>query len=313
MPLLCLEGVDGSGKSTLAGQLESELKSDLDVVQLHRGPLHGDPLQEYALSVASSATHRTIICDRWHWGELVYGPIYRGESKIDTAKFRWLELWMLAHGTQVYHVTQPESVILSRLRSRGEDFIDLSDVSRISSGFTAVASRSPLYGGDLSPEGDTSELVKSVGQSFRYHASRPNEITARYKSFIGDPLPRALLVGDTPGGGGDADNRAFLPGSGNSGEYLLTALPETFWPTVAIANSACESGRLGELVDDLYQPAVIALGQAAHQRLDEEGVPHAGVPHPQWVRRFKHSDRERYGQLIVEVSRTGEQRFQWPH
>src|SRR4051812_24466763 len=115
-----LEGVDGSGKTTLAEAVAKELQNRYPDAQhelFHRGPPERHPLDEYAFDIEDyrpgAGVH--VVADRWHYGELIYGPIYRGKSELGTSGFRWLELFLKARGVAVWHVTQSLDTLHQRL------------------------------------------------------------------------------------------------------------------------------------------------------------------------------------------------------
>jgi hypothetical protein len=130
--------------------------------------------------------------------------------------------------------------------------------------------------------------------------------------YIGSPRPRVLLVGDKrndPSG----PILPFYPAKGNSGDYLLSNLPDPFWKSVGIVNGTelCSS-MLGTLWVVLGRPPVVALGRMAEKSIaglcDEIPRSHVSVvPHPQYVRRFHHHDGQEYGRAIERLSWGGEE------
>lgn len=312
--LIVLEGVDGSGKSSLADAIAAALGKR--VQQYHHGPLKQDPLQEYVLLsyndyIPGQGTH--LVIDRLHWGELVYGPLYRGASALTVPQFRWIELWMMSRGATTWRVSGPLETILARLQARGEDFLQTEHVQQVIDGFAAVEKLAPTAAGLLEPQGDTTDMVHQVIALARYMESRANDIAARYPSFIGDTIPHTLLVGDVRGGKPPhPTTSAFLPVNGNSGAFLLDSLDDDWWRNIAVVNGVEEGERLPQLIEDLYGPQVVALGRNASNALKKHKIAHGSVPHPQKVRRFHNKLKTRYGRLIREVARTGEAHISWP-
>lgn len=76
---IALEGPDGAGKSTLA-QAIADATPGTEIV--HFSQLKQNPLDEYvyALEDYSPGKGGNLVTDRWHIGEDIYGPLYRGES-----------------------------------------------------------------------------------------------------------------------------------------------------------------------------------------------------------------------------------------
>lgn len=121
MPIIILEGIDGSGKTTLATHLK-EL-SPWPATIIHRGPIQTSVFEEYVAPLFEVDTDELLIADRWHLSELIYGPIYRGESLIDEVALGEIES-MLSHlGAARLVVSPPIAEVSKRLKARGEDFL----------------------------------------------------------------------------------------------------------------------------------------------------------------------------------------------
>lgn len=315
---IALEGVDGSGKSSLATAVAAEIRRrepDSIVQEIHRGPLARPPLDEYVHDVAdyTPTSNRHVVADRWHWGEEVYGPIYRDRSSATLAQFRWTELWLASRGANVWHVTQPLDRLQARLESRGEDFLRPEHVDLVRSMFADVAEQAVTHTGTIEPEGDTSDLVKRIVDRGVYSEHSAGTLTHRYPSYVGSLLPHTLLVGEKRGGEPPyVTTSAFMPVNGNSGDLLLSSLPADWWRGVALVNGVDEGDNLTALVDELAGPRVVALGRAASDVLLDLDIDHGGVPHPAYVRRFHNKKKIEYGILVREHARTGDMKFSWP-
>lgn len=85
--LIVIEGPDGSGKTTIGRRAFDLLSEDGSTEIRHFGAPRKDPLIEYAEAFDgyTPGAGRHLIVDRLHWGELVYGPIFRGETKLGHA------------------------------------------------------------------------------------------------------------------------------------------------------------------------------------------------------------------------------------
>lgn len=105
MILIIFEGVDNLGKSTIISKLTEMYKADNDIMYMHfKNPPKGieNPLayQELSFTQAMSKcsyisntetmlknTNKNIVFfDRSHFGEYVYGPIYRNEEPEEIIK-----------------------------------------------------------------------------------------------------------------------------------------------------------------------------------------------------------------------------------
>ena len=121
MPIIILEGIDGSGKTTLATHLK-EL-SPWPATIIHRGPIQTSVFEEYVAPLFEVDTDELFIADRWHLSELIYGPIYRGESLIDEEMFDQIETALNHLGVIRIVVSPGLTEVSKRLKARGEDFL----------------------------------------------------------------------------------------------------------------------------------------------------------------------------------------------
>ena len=299
--LIIVEGCDGVGKSTFVRSLVDTISEPVDV--LHRGVPKRHPLQEYErdIEVYRSGEGRHIICDRWHWGELIYGPMFRGESKLGLAGWYHIELFLKARGALTVHLTHDADTALGRVMARGDDYVpaDKRTISRLLQEYAGRSFSTLTETRTVTDPGDT-EVLSAVLQ-----AQLLEEETTRlskYKSLIGAPTPSYLILGEKKGSLhlGDHD-AAFVPYSSTSGRFLLEALPREILEDCAIANALEED--VAKLWSDLERPAVIALGYKARRACQEAAIPHTYEYHPQYVRRFAHSKQAAYGQMIASKLR----------
>lgn len=311
-----LEGVDGSGKSTLAAEVKSQIEQQaLGQVELrHCGPLKRDPLDEYALDVEDyrPGGPEHVVADRWHLGERIYGPLYRGKSQVDTAKWRWLELFLMSRGAVTFVLDPDLDLLQRRLSERGEDFLKAWDVLRVVETYRELTHVTPTLGSLISVSGDLGSFTAQEIVDTATMADSQTWLLQRFPSYIGGPFPGVLLLGDKRNlnSGVVRTRSAFLPVNGNSGTFLLESLPDHLWSAVGLANSAEENVR--ELHHSLRQPDVVTLGRRAHEIAVKNDVPHAALPHPQYVRRFYYSEQEKYGQMIQELAGTEKELLSWP-
>lgn len=297
--LIILEGVDGAGKSTTADAIARLLPG---ATRLHKGPMTADAITEYEDPLASyrpgSETH--VICDRWHVGELVYGPVLRGKARMTLAERRHIDLFLAARGAVVVHVTASMSTIRQRLSTRGDDLVTLDQIDELNDRYFDVVQHLDVVHGRLYTEADENiyaQLQVLAGTALA-HEMRTAPLV-EFPTYIGAANPTLLLLGerrntfDRPS--------AFVPAPNTSGAYLLEHLPEDVFATwLGIAN-ACEED-IGKLWETLGRPAVVALGRAAAEQCRQAELPHGVVPHPQYVRRFHHHHGRRYGAMIREAA-----------
>jgi thymidylate kinase len=112
-----LIGSDGAGKSTIAEGLSEILGYPVE----HHGPVksHEEGYHEYFNCVRN--TDYSVIKDRFHEGERIFAPIYRG---YEAEYFPYLEQELMEKFNVVLVlIYAPFPVIKQRLEERGEDFV----------------------------------------------------------------------------------------------------------------------------------------------------------------------------------------------
>ena len=269
--LIIIEGCDGVGKTTLAEALAdkiTELGEPTEV--LHYGPPVRHPLDEYEEDLVGYAPGNglSIITDRYHLGELVYAPLYRkgsplgGYSGVGRAH---VELFLAARGAVVVHVDGNERDVRSRLVERGEDYLDLKDISTVLQDFRkAVATsilptvRVPMFWGPA----DVHRILLYAGskEQMAYYSWSPG--------YVGPLNPKQLFVT------AERSEVPFVPYEDSDAESLMTAIG---WR--ALAHSGfCNAFKadLNKLVSQ-YRPIVIAVGKGASRMLDHRRIQHGVV------------------------------------
>jgi len=145
MPIIILEGVDGSGKSTLANKLAAAgEKAGLNVIREHRGPIKQTVIEEYVKPLFEIGPNDLLIADRWHVGELIYGPLYRGISLAKPHLEAIEGLLDMLHAVRVI-VTAPLPVIRNRLEARGEDYLKPEHVEHVHGAYIDFGLRNDYY------------------------------------------------------------------------------------------------------------------------------------------------------------------------
>lgn len=130
MPIVIIEGIDGSGKSTLANMIEEVAEHKYKVIRTHRGPMKGSVVEEYVAPLFEVAADELLIADRWHVGEMIYGPIYRGISYVDSV-LEHIENILNDLGAVKLVMLTPKEIIQDRISSRGEDYLKPEDFDQV--------------------------------------------------------------------------------------------------------------------------------------------------------------------------------------
>ena len=310
---IAVEGTDASGKSSLCAEIARQLEERGPVRTIHQGRPQEESrlwvLNEYGASIENTDfLNEYWVADRWHWGEATYAPLKRPHTCVNDnygllgiPGWRWVEMVLASRGVSQFWLYQPLDVIQMRLRGRGDDYVTEQDLETIIGLYTTAAKSTHGLAGTITPPPDSIDEIPNLAAALIEIATKrvyDAEFLREFPEYIGAVKPKALLVGD------DRINKdgtilPFMPYNGNSGDYLLSALPETLWREVGVVNSDdVKNMRFIELWMALGQPQIVALGRMAEKRLLRSGVSSADIivaPHPQYVRRFHHHDRVEYG------------------
>lgn len=312
--LILIEGVDLAGKSTLAKRLYdvvTEREPEALVRTLHRGKPMASPLDDYELDIEEyipgSGTH--IICDRWHLGEGVYGPLLRMDSLLNPPS-RWhIEAFLRSRGALLVMAETPDDDELRRrYDARGEDLLTFDELKVADFLFNHHLAKSflPYIKAPITYDG-LDALVEDIIKSAQLLESRAAAVS-QFRTYIGPVHPRILLLGDRQNLSDAARKRhsyhvtAFTPWPDSSGYFLINAMDPLTARDIGIANMFELDVR--KLVNVLGPEHLVSLGNAAHEMCVAYGMPeqlgsnYHKVPHPQYVRRFFNRRVAEYGKAL---------------
>lgn len=327
--LIIIEGPDGAGKTTLAGAIEEEASRQKIAVfrRSARPPRPPDrnPFEEYEATLLREPLGRPgneilrqdllVIQDRWAMGELIYGPLKRGASRLSAGGLLHCEMLAMAHGAIKIAMIPSLGIVVKRLQKNGDWLLlpehkrgDLFDTGEITMIWDSYSSLAPLYWYDvLRRQPDVSHILALLARA-RYRAEWSGEVQAKVPGYIGSQRPGVILAGDVRSGAGDPDpafTHAFTPAGPGSALYLMDALAihcRQVLRSFGILNTG-EEGMDLKIADDLLGPRQwIALGVSAARRLDEAGIEYVQVAHPQWQRRFRHNEIAGYAAQIMTAA-----------
>lgn len=323
---IAIEGCDGSGKSSLVDAIETEIRRqrpDIEsVTRYHKGRPPEETrrclLTEYVISLESDDLHSGFhLADRWHWGERTYAPIKRphtnkdGYGLLGVAGWRWVELFMQSRGMAQFLLYQRLDTIKSRVTERGDDFIDVNELEAIYTAYKETA-RVAILAETIMPGDAAINKLQGFAAHIIDVASAVSKRAAHLRAFpryIGAVKPKVLLIGDQRNVTeeyGDETILPFMPVNGNSGDYLLSALPDDVWRDVGIVNGQeIEPSTLAELHLALGRPPIVALGRNAESAILKTTIhvdDYTVLPHPQFVRRFHNAEKESYGMAILDIA-----------
>lgn len=323
---IIVEGPTCSGKSMLIERLTSELGNNINHQHKDRPKelTRRWVLQDYVLGHEDYFPRMShLLADRWHFGERTYAQVYRPETNVDgfgllgQAGWRWTEMFLASRGAVIATLTADNQTLINRLHERGDDHVkSVDDLLRISSLYEMARRDSSVVGAiyDGSDPWDDEKYDHFV-TSLWAEAKRREDLSEGIlkwhegKGYVGSLAPTALLVGDMRNiteKYGEETRLPFMPVDGNSGEFLLNALPEMFWRGVGIINGG-ETEDIGLLHETIGEPPIVALGNEAAKYLSAQGIDdYIKLPHPQYVRRFHNKQQTEYGKAIMMAATTGE-------
>lgn len=327
--LIVLEGVDRGGKSSVAQAL-SRLHSETGKGQftcLHQGPPpegvnlvehYERPLLTPEMTARCLSAEDLIVLDRWHVGELFYGPLLRGESRLTAGGALHVELLLQSLGaTQALIQPFDVEVLLDRHYRRPDHLLPEEKVAEVAEWYRVYAVHRDNWDQWDSGTSSPVEIATQLTQDAFDYAIDTAPTALMHPSYLGPQFPDALLVGDTRSNGSDAltwTTRPFTPTATlSSSTWLMDSLAVAeVLPTMFGLVNARESGvHLRELWKDLGEPRVVALGNEAIRALKEVGLTGVKITHPQWARRFRHSDQSGYAKALRRVVVDGDPNGDW--
>jgi hypothetical protein len=144
--IIIFEGPDGAGKSTAIQHLieehlaEGNLPETVQVWRAGPFPEGSNPWSEYVLplSVLYPSKDWLVLIDRWHLGELVYGPLLRGGSRLSLEQRAWIEGYLKTMGAVMIHLTASVEELTRRLGERGDDLIKAEQLPYLVESYNAL-------------------------------------------------------------------------------------------------------------------------------------------------------------------------------
>lgn len=113
-----LSGMDCTLKTTLCGLLSKQL--DCKVVHFDKPKDLLDGKKQYFDFLSNLEINEDVICDRFHDGEHIYAPIYRGYESDYLQEF---EAELRKYPYLFVNTKASLDVIKERIKNRGEDFV----------------------------------------------------------------------------------------------------------------------------------------------------------------------------------------------
>lgn len=315
--LFVMEGPDCGGKDWQSEKLISAYREswpDGEVITIRHGPPDPPdrpPFEEYEAELLArlpADPETLVICNRHSLGELIYGPLLRGGSRLTLGGELHIELLLMSLGATRWAMIPPLSVLSGRLLERGDDLVDTGELAFLHEMYTLFARSfgyQVLRDGESQPRQLTMILDSALDRAIASSAIRES-----LPGYIGSLSPSCVLAGDVRSGASPLDDdfhrSAFTPATPGSAEYLMNSLATyakvlTRPAGLGILNTGEDDMALDKADELLGAPRWIALGVAAARRLEDAGIDAERVPHPSWARRFRARAASEYGMRLMDL------------
>lgn len=322
-PFIVLEGPDSAGKTTLGKALVDYLGAHY----IHLTYRFKDKMFDYHTAALEQCLrhleHGPVVLDRWWGSELIYAQAFRGGSQWPMGG-RLLDRAGLKHSV-FYVLCRPESrddyvehhmnVKETRYKAKGhalagrEGMVD--DQAKVYDLYgdwhTWLGPRDDVFVYDWMTMGDNLQDVCQAVTELSYDrlAYHPQSWHSRGdRRFAGSPDARWLLVGHQSKLKTRRQVWPFFE-HGNSSLWVTKTLEalNVSEDQLAWCNAYDETGKLQITRDDLEaldeSVEVVALGNEAAKALDQVNFDEFHyLKHPQWYRRFSHSDTSDWKELF---------------
>jgi hypothetical protein len=307
--IICLEGSDLTGKTTLARELAT-----LGYRYIHNGPpVSDDMFEEYTHQIELVRSDENVVFDRLHLGELVYGPVTRGQSRLSLAQARLINRLIFGRGGLIVYCSAPPNEIIEGWKARREKEYVQSEASvrAIISGYLGLW---------LNELRDSSSVRRYSLMTWRNRArqfaqemniqslSRVNLVK---RGAIGEPTAKYLVVGEAPGGARDLAFYSMQNSSGFLNECLWRAGYKEHELLFTNARDLKGKERNLRLIHRDRQ-RTIALGRTAERACHEQDIYCVTAPHPQYVKRFKKNWYDQYVELLKSFKENHDEKTSVP-
>jgi len=137
--IIILEGISKVGKSTLARYIKKEY--GFGYIKCSQ-PKKCGPYKEY-MNILNNAKG-DIVIDRFHWGEEVFGPLYRNGSKLSREEFNEIEELALKKNAIMIYCFDDSRNIAKRFKIDNEEWEEADKIEKTLALYNEVLDKSAI-------------------------------------------------------------------------------------------------------------------------------------------------------------------------
>ena len=237
---------------------------------------------------------KTYVLDRFHLGELAYGPIYRKKSGLTELQQYYLELMLLKHNPLLIYCWLDYNELTWNFTKDREEFTQLTDIPRLDRLFRTAFLRSILP-----------KQLYNYNKPSDFQLNDDVAVNTGGLSYIGHPRPTVLFVGDEPNYKRHENSRPHMVFNSTSSFFLLNVLKDLKLNFGVINSKEQDQYLTNQVVNSLKPTKIVCLGKNALRRYEQHcslARKAVAVSHPQYAKRFygKHAVNK-YTHEIKEV------------
>jgi uracil-DNA glycosylase family 4 len=326
--IIHVTGMDATGKSTLCEKLVEEYKGQY--THFSNPKNKKEAKKQYFDFLNDIDRLKTYICDRYHDGEWVYAPIYRGyvADYLEEIENEILNHEVFGHDYCLVFTTAQLQTILNRIKVRGEDFVKEEHYQIVIDNFvnnylmeqklpfTIIDTTNKDQDATFAQAKEDIDKVIEIWKKIKLCATMwqycPN-------TSLPMALPRGnirakyMVVGQNPGGRGKK-KEYFVPmwsGKGATCDFFINALKEAgiyldCWFTNAVLCSTTDNKITDEQfkqcdehlkyqINTIKPEKIFTLGKVATKYTKEVAgdIEVIEVPHPTFIKRFYSGNPEK--------------------
>lgn len=297
--LIIVEGPDKAGKTTLCREIAERFGYDY----VHFGAPGPDPAKEYADFLLN--LKKPTVCDRFLYGELVYGPLLRGKSIITPLQKTVLERLCRFRGALLIHASTSLELITKRILDEGDPLITVDQNAAAYWAFIKVMREAhivPFCAYTAHTAIMTDKLVESligIVDMMKAGAMIAHNICTGIGTVMG---PKTVLVGEELNANVTWIHKPF--DRGVSSEFLNDCIISSGIDEARVYTVNAATLRIEEILflESTGCTKFVALGNKADEVLAYYSVPHLKIAHPQYQKRFKLADREEYIKELAKAT-----------